>query len=162
MVAGYNDLLEGTNREYILHEFERFADLVKMCGLRSHPDSSNSVAIASLMYPPQIAWFPDNGAFPRSNYDNQIHKIDWLNQKIHLLNMENRVPLYPRFHTYGVRTATRYRTDEFGELHPEMEYCASAASMLAEEILQIAEGFVEVPMNLLVQLKICGRNIPNG
>ena len=26
-----------------------------------------------------------------------------------------------------------------------MEYCASAASMLAEEILQIAEGFVEVP-----------------
>ena len=117
MVAGYNDLLEGTNREYILHEFERFADLVKMCGLRSHPDSSNSVAIASLMYPPQIAWFPDNGAFPQSNYDNQIHKIDWLNQKIHLLNMENRVPLYPRFHTYGVRTATRYRTDEFGELH---------------------------------------------
>ena len=27
---------------------------------------------------------------------------------------------------------------------PEMEYCASAASMLAEEIWQIAEGFVEV------------------
>ena len=26
----------------------------------------------------------------------------------------------------------------------EMEYCASAASMLAEEIWQIAEGFVEV------------------
>ena len=34
-----------------------------------------------------------------------------------------------------------------------MEYCASAASMLAEEIWQIAEGFVEVPVNLLVQLK---------
>ena len=30
-------------------------------------------------------------------------------------------------------------------LMAEMEYCASAASMLAEEILQIAEGFVEVP-----------------
>ena len=27
---------------------------------------------------------------------------------------------------------------------PEMEYCVSAASMLAEEIWQIAEGFVEV------------------
>ena len=26
----------------------------------------------------------------------------------------------------------------------EMEYCASAASMLAEEIWQIAEGFVDV------------------
>ena len=38
-----------------------------------------------------------------------------------------------------------------------MEYCASAASMLAEEIWQIAEGFVEVPVNLLVQLKKCGK-----
>ena len=26
---------------------------------------------------------------------------------------------------------------------------------------QIAEGFVEVPVNLLVQLKKCGKNIPN-
>ena len=38
-----------------------------------------------------------------------------------------------------------------------MEYCASAASMLAEEIWQIAEGFVEVSVNLLVQLKKCGK-----
>ena len=45
--------------------------------------------------------------------------------------------------------------------HAEMEYCVSAASMLAEEIWQIAEGFVEVPVNLLVQLKKCGKNIPN-
>ena len=32
-------------------------------------------------------------------------------------------------------------------LTPEMEYCASAASMLVEEIWQIAEGFVEVLRN---------------
>ena len=31
-----------------------------------------------------------------------------------------------------------------------MDYCASAASMLAEEILQIVEA----------QLKKCGRNVP--
>ena len=30
----------------------------------------------------------------------------------------------------------------------EMEYCASAARMLAEETWQIAEGFVEVSINL--------------
>ena len=29
-----------------------------------------------------------------------------------------------------------------------MEYCMSAASMLAEEIWQIVEGFVEVPKSL--------------
>ena len=41
-----------------------------------------------------------------------------------------------------------------------MEYCTSAVSMLAEEIWQIAEGFVEVPVNLLVQMQKCGKNIP--
>ena len=30
----------------------------------------------------------------------------------------------------------------------EMEYCASATSMITEEIWQIAEGFVEVLANL--------------
>ena len=34
-----------------------------------------------------------------------------------------------------------------------MEYCASAASMLAEEFWQIAEGFVEVLENLQAQIK---------
>ena len=37
-----------------------------------------------------------------------------------------------------------------------MEYCASAASMLAEEIQQIAEGFVEVSANLKALMKKCG------
>ena len=117
LVAGYDDLLEGTNREYIMYEFQKFSDNVKMCGLGLHPDKPNTVAIASLMYPPQIAWFPDNDAFLRPNYDNQLEKIAWLNQKIHLLNMDNGVPLYPRFHTYGVRTATRFEEDELGNLH---------------------------------------------
>ena len=35
-----------------------------------------------------------------------------------------------------------------------MEYCASAASMLAEEIRHFAVGFVEDPVN---QLKKCGK-----
>ena len=43
----------------------------------------------------------------------------------------------------------------------EMEYCESSASMLAEEIWQIAEGFVEGPVNVLFQLKKCGKNITN-
>ena len=34
-----------------------------------------------------------------------------------------------------------------------MEFCASAASMLAEEFWQIAEGFLELPVNLQVQIK---------
>ena len=34
-----------------------------------------------------------------------------------------------------------------------MEYCASAASMLAEEFWRIVEGFVEVLVNLKAQIK---------
>ena len=34
------------------------------------------------------------------------------------------------------------------DLDAEMEYCASSTSMLAEEIWQIAKGFVEVPTYL--------------
>ena len=41
---------------------------------------------------------------------------------------------------------TQYLTVESS--NSEMEYCASAASMLAEDIWQIAEEFVKVPANL--------------
>ena len=41
-----------------------------------------------------------------------------------------------------------------------MEYFTIAACRLAEEIWQIAEGFVEVPANMQAQLKKCGGNIP--
>ena len=45
--------------------------------------------------------------------------------------------------------------------YDEMEYCASTASMLTEEIWQIAEGFVEIPPNLQAQFKKCRRNVTN-
>ena len=43
-----------------------------------------------------------------------MEKINWLNGQIHELNMSNSAPDYPRFHTYGVRTANRTRVDFFG------------------------------------------------
>ena len=113
LVAGYN---EGRkySREQILHDIKRFSSLVidAQSGL-----SPNTFAIASLMYPPQLAWFPDNGEFPFPAYQNQLEKIDWINQKIHELNILNQVPMYPRFHTYGVRKDTRNRVDQYGQLH---------------------------------------------
>ena len=68
------------------------------------------------MYPPQLAWLYDNGPEPY-NYRNQKEKIDWINAGIHQLNYVNSVPNYPRFHTYGVRTATRRSIDTFGQEH---------------------------------------------
>ena len=69
------------------------------------------------MYPPQVAWFPDNGPVPYPGYNNQKEKIDWLNQHIRWENARNNSPNYPAFHTYGVRTATRRYVDLYGQEH---------------------------------------------
>ena len=73
------------------------------------------------MYPPALAWFPDNGVMPHGFQDN-LEKISWLNSQIQQLNVKNLAPDYPRFHTYGVRTNTRSRMDMFGYEHENLFY----------------------------------------
>ena len=90
--------------------FNCFSNYVFELAKKHHPDTPNTVAIASMMYPPQLARFYDNGAEP-ANYVNEIEKINWLNVQIHELNIKNLCPFYPRFHTYGVRTSTRSSKD---------------------------------------------------
>ena len=45
-----------------------------------------------------------------------MEKIDWLNGAINALNIENNVPNYPAFHTYGVRTNTIKKVDLYGNI----------------------------------------------
>ena len=116
LVMGYNDLVKGHSRQFIMDCFEVFSELVLRLAKQNHPDIPNTLAIASIMYAPQLSWFPDNGPEPL-NYQNQMEKIDWLNARIHELNLKNSCPSYPRFHTYGVRTATRSTHDRYGYLH---------------------------------------------
>ena len=116
LVMGYNDLIKGHAREWMLDCIKCFSNLVFNLGQKNHPDTPNTVAIASLMYPPQLAWFNDDGPEP-VNYVNQKEKIDWLNAQIHELNLQNSCPFYPRFHTYGVRTSTRATKDRYGNQH---------------------------------------------
>ena len=77
----------------------------------------NTIAIATLMYPPQLAWFSHNGRIPYPEYVNQKEKIDWLNSEIRILNAQNEVFVYPGFHTYCVRKVTRNWYDRNGKLH---------------------------------------------
>ena len=114
LVGGYADLLSGHNRDFILEGFRYFADRVLALGAKLAPHSKSTVAIASLMYPPKLAWFQDNGPEPY-NYRNQKEKINWLNRKIDELNISNSVPTYPGFHTYGIRVDTVTTTDSYGE-----------------------------------------------
>ena len=114
LVGGYADLLSGHSREFIFEGFRYFSERVLALGAKLAPHSRSTVAIASLMYPPKLAWFSDNGPEPY-NYRNQKEKINWLNRKIDQLNRDNSVPIYPGFHTYGIRVDTLTTTDSNGE-----------------------------------------------
>ena len=113
LIAGYFDMLAGHSRDYIIEKIQEFSDTVKLAGEDSE---LNTFVTATLMYPPCLAWFGDNGPYPASGYINQRSKIDWLNDEIHRLNSENLAPNYPGLHTYGVRKSTRRRVNRYGQV----------------------------------------------
>ena len=113
-MVGYNDLVRNYDKEYIMYKLEK---LVTMVLAAKVGEVENTVAISTLMYPPQLAWYPDNGPVPYAGYVNQMEKIHWLNESINLENRRNNVPNFPGFHTYGVRTATRRYYDQYGQEH---------------------------------------------
>ena len=110
LVAGYADLYQEHSREYIWRGFRYFADTVLRMKPPSDSDAKNTFAVSSLMYPPRVAWFSDDGPSP-SNYVNMKEKIDWLNYKIDGLNIENDAAYYPCFHTYGTRKGSKLVTE---------------------------------------------------
>ena len=114
IVGGYNDLVKGNSREFIFYEIEKFCKYVRE--LENCPGKSNTIAIGTFMYPPQLAWFDDNGPEPQ-NYTNQKGKINWLNGAIDNLNVENGVKDYLGIHKYGLRVVTRKRKDRYGQEH---------------------------------------------
>ena len=80
LVMGYNDLVKGHSRHFMMECFNCFSNYVFELARKHHPDTPNTVAIASMMYPPQLAWFYDNGIEP-ANYVNEMEKINWLNSQ---------------------------------------------------------------------------------
>ena len=113
LVAGYADLLRGHGRDFIYEGFQHFCDRVLSVGAKIAPNAKSTVAIASLMYPPKLAWFRDNGPEPY-RYENRKEKINWLNSKIDQLNLRNSITIYPGFHTYGLRVDNITTTDDHG------------------------------------------------
>ena len=118
VVAGYDDLVDGHARDYIVEKLHIFADLVMHRTREEKLDRhrGNTIAISSLMYPPQLAWFPDNGPEPYEGYTNNRAKIDWLNGEISDLNLAYNSLNPPRFHTYGLRSYTRKNVDIYGQV----------------------------------------------
>ena len=116
IVAGYNDLVRDYGREYIMAGFQELGRIVMDQSSRFHPEVPNTFAIVHFIYPPQLAWFPDNGPEP-TNYVNKKEKLDWLNEKIEELNNQNGALHVPKLTNYGLRKATRKWFDVYGQEH---------------------------------------------
>ena len=118
LVAGYQDLLEGNSRNYIIKKMHQFAHMIRGKDREQNKSrqESNSVAIASLVYPPALAWLPDDGPLPINIFRNNTEKIDWLNGEISRINEAYYAVNPPKFHTYGVRIYNKRCVDRFGQV----------------------------------------------
>ena len=115
LICGYNDLIRGFSRERIIRSLDNFANMIINCSIPGK--RPNTCAIVTMMYPPQLVWYPDNSVPQPQGHNNQMEKIDWINNEIHYINMANGVPNYLGIHTYGVRTATQKWIDDLGQVN---------------------------------------------
>ena len=107
LVGGYEDVLRGYAREFILRGMEEFARTVRACG------NNSTFAVSTLMYPPKLCWFKYDGPEPYG-FVNHKTKVDWINHEIDALNIRNSVLNYPAFHSYGTRTQAVTISDKHG------------------------------------------------
>ena len=117
LVAGLNDVKRNYSRDWIVYSYRNMYDAVMTQAAKNHPEIKNTFAVATLLYPPQLAWFEDNGPLPYPEYQNNLEKIDWINEEIRKDNIEVlKTPNAPRLHTLGVRTDNRERKDKYGNV----------------------------------------------
>ena len=116
LVAGYNDILQGFNRQQISDSFRNFTDTVLETCTNPRQDR-NTVAICDFYYPPMLAWFPDDGPLPRNHLGNKLFTLEWLNEVILSINMDNGITEFVRLHKFGIRSGTKRRVNQFGQEH---------------------------------------------
>ena len=116
IVAYYNDFLKGRSARSILRSYDWLLHVLKSQARHYHPDHPNTLAIATLPYPPQLCWYHDDGPYPTPHYQNHLEEMTWLNDQIILLNAENGIPNAPKFHTYGERITNKRSKDRYGQV----------------------------------------------
>ena len=116
LVAGLNDVAREYSREYIMYCIRQLREAVDRQADAYHPQVRNTFAVATLLYPPQLAWFLDNGPIPYQGYVNYREKIDFLNQEIMRNNYENGINFAPKIHTLGIRTDNKKVRDRYGNI----------------------------------------------
>ena len=99
--AGTDDFARGKTRDEIVESIMHFKNTVDKQN-DYHPEVKNEFVIATLLNPPKICWFADNGPAP-ANHTNMLADLKEINSWIINFNKWNGKDITPRFHRFGVR-----------------------------------------------------------
>ena len=109
LVAGLNDLVQGGNKDSLMGALGHFKEVVDRQNYY-HPRAKNELTVATLLNPPKLVWFPNNGISPTGHL-NRLDEMMDINSRIIRFNSNNGMMFSPRFHTYGVRTSRKRLND---------------------------------------------------
>ena len=116
VVAGLNNLLKGDKVEELFAKFGYFRDLVEWQATKYHPAIKNTFAVTTLLYAPQLCWFPDDGPPPSPTYRNMLQEMQWLNNNLLEFNTRNGVARAPHVHKFGIRIDNKSDKDMYGNV----------------------------------------------
>ena len=103
LIAGINDLLKGGTLTSLTNSILRLKNTIDDQNAL-HPDTENKLVVATVLNPPKLTWFSDNGP-PPPGHVNRLEEIRAINTWITEFN-EGYGNTTPRFHRYGVRCDT--------------------------------------------------------
>ena len=116
VVAGLNNILKGDRMEELLNKFAVFRDTVMWQARKYHQAIPNTFAVATVLYAPQLCWFPDDGPLPSPGYRNRLNEMQWLNSSILKFNEAMGIKSAPRIHKFGIRVDNKSSQDEYGNI----------------------------------------------
>lgn len=102
--AGLADLDQGRSRNDIVADILHFRAVVNKQN-DYHPLIQNEFVVATILNPPKLVWFEDNGP-PPPNHVNLFSELKELNSWISYFNQQ-KDKLTPGLHKYGVKNGTQ-------------------------------------------------------
>ena len=105
LVAGINDLINGGNFDTVTNRILQLKNTIDENN-QYHPEVENELVVGTLLNPPIVTWFDDNGP-PPENHINRLDEIMRINNWIVEFNASyNQVT--PRLHRFGVKRGKDY------------------------------------------------------
>ena len=116
VVAGLNNILKGDRMEELMHKFGMFRDIVMRQARKYHPETQNTFAVATVLYAPQLCWFPDTSQHPNPDYKNRLEELQWLNTSLLRFNQDMGIKGVPHVHKFGARVDNKSSKDLYGNV----------------------------------------------